>query len=299
MQLLDCALVAQLAYQSSDYVQVVWRVAHGESSAADHDGFSADLLGTRMTELDPDHVALMKQVPEPPEFSDDHTSDADCYTFRIQPENAQPSLVLAYRGTSSWQDCLCDADLILMELEPELFPGALVHRGFHGQFSALRKHTDPRVAGWKGQILCTGHSLGSIAALAALFYSKSNKTYLRTFGSPKLGNASLARYIDNRVEDHIRVTAGSDPISKMPLSLQYVHSKAAHHVGRADIHPCVPMLTDIQDHDLAKSYISLLKDPVYKAPSWSEYMLGFFMNKLMSVKVFGVKVTLWSWLRRK
>lgn len=283
ISVLDAALISQLAYQTPEYVAQAWEKAHGHASVSL--SFGGDILGTQMDEIDSEHVRILERVPEAPQFSDDSTTDADCYTFVIK-ENDASALVLAYRGTSSWQDCMCDAHLHQTVLDDSLFPGAEVHCGFCGQFMALRKHTDSVVTAWHGDVICIGHSLGAIATIAALIYTATNKTRLYTFGSPRIGNTAFASFVESRVKEIHRVVASDDPIYKVPMSFDYTHAGAEQHIGKTDTHPAVPLFTDIQDHDLAKSYIPLLTNPQHIAPCWHEYIIYFAVNKLMQLKKY-------------
>lgn len=293
---LECALIAQIAYQSPQYVESAWKIAHGIRQ--DSENLRSDLLDTQLPYIDSRHTEILKSVPNTPEFSDDHTTDADCYVFEFQRGEESPVLVIAYRGTSSLQDCFCDVDLALRkfsgekEKEPLDFSGAMVHCGFLDQFNALRHFTDLRVGNWDKNVVCIGHSLGSIATIAALVYSSKNRTYLRTFGSPRIGNDVFVKLVSDRVTDIIRTVARSDPIPKVPLPMGYRHAGRELHIGKLDNHPYVPLMTDIKDHDLGKSYIPLLTNPECIVPSMYEYTIDFIINKLILLKFWSPREAL-------
>ena len=282
LSVLECALISQLAYQTPKYVAAAWRQTHGGQD--DHaPPLQSDALDTQLTSLNQDHVTILKDAPTAPEFSDDATTDGDCYTFVLKREHSPAVLVIAYRGTSSWQDTLCDAEACMRP-----WGDGMVHCGFYGQFEALRKHTDPRVAAWSDDILCVGHSLGAaLSSLATALYSKSCAVHLRTFGSPRVGDSNFAASVTTHARSVIRCKAGSDVIPKVPLPIVYRHTGAETHVGLRDPHPDVPLMTDIKDHDLGKSYIPSLRDPKYIAPGILEYAVGFWANKLMQVRLVG------------
>jgi pimeloyl-ACP methyl ester carboxylesterase len=107
------------------------------------------------------------------------------------------------------------------------------------------------------ELVLVGHSLGgAVAALAALeFQARGWTPHVTTFGEPRIGNAALNEYIDERfelrtadVDDLLyrRVTHVDDPVPLLPLEEwgykmhagEIYISKSSLPPGRADIRHC-------------------------------------------------------------
>ncbi|KAF1824193.1 alpha/beta-hydrolase [Dissoconium aciculare CBS 342.82] len=133
-------------------------------------------------------------------------------------------IIVAFRGTYSLVDTIVDLSTIPQEYVP--FPGngdsdkdgqsddgqqslacnnCTVHAGFYSSWLSTRSIIVPylqaniaRLPGYKLHLV--GHSLGgAIAALAGLdFLSRNWSPTVTTFGEPRIGNAALNRFLDDR-----------------------------------------------------------------------------------------------------
>ena len=161
----------------------------------------------------------LKDAAEPPQFTTCSTSDAQAYAFKMEPCDKEP-LVLACRGTSSYQDAMVDVSL---QLVPFVFAdgkpktGVSVHRGFYGQFKGIMPQVDKLYRGHLaggGTLMCNGHSLGSsVAALVALYYGQLHpgKVSYVGFGTPRVGNGEFVKLFNSVVKSPVRVANGRDP----------------------------------------------------------------------------------------
>ena len=213
----------------------------------------------------------LKDAVEPPQFTTCSTTDAQAYAFKMGPGDP---LILACRGTSSFQDALVDLCLQLVPFvsadgSPE--KGVSVHRGFYGQFKGIMPQVDKLYRGHLaggGTLLCIGHSLGSsVAALVALYYGQLHpgKVSYVGFGTPRVGNGEFVKLFNSVVKNPVRVVNGRDPINKIPPPICYAHICPETRVGRSDPYPAIPMLSDLPDHDILKGYIHNLANPAAEA----------------------------------
>ena len=101
-----------------------------------------------------------------------------------------------------------------------------VHTGFYESFNTLinaglGRQIEQAVERYPGaQVHCTGHSLGgSMAVLAALWtrsFFSTPRVSLYTFGQPRVGLASFAKYLMRSGIEHFRVVQQKDMIPHMP-----------------------------------------------------------------------------------
>jgi hypothetical protein len=137
-----------------------------------------------------------------------------------------------------------------------------VHAGFMTSWRNTRctivPHVEKALMDNPGyELVLVGHSLGgAVAALAALeFQARGWTPHVTTFGEPRIGNAALNEYIDERfelrtadVDDLLyrRVTHVDDPVPLLPLEEwgykmhagEIYISKTSLPPGRADIRHC-------------------------------------------------------------
>lgn len=86
------------------------------------------------------------------------------------------------------------------------------------------------------KLVITGHSLGgAVATLAAAVFRKQGlELTLYTFGSPRVGNEALAKYI-SASGTNFRVTHLNDPVPRLPpLTLGYRHIEPEYHIFSGD-----------------------------------------------------------------
>ena len=168
-----------------------------------------------------------------------------------------PRIIVAFRGTYSVSNTIVDLSTVPQEYSA--YPGetdgsdaprcvnCTVHSGFSQSWnvtsSTITAYVAEAVAVYHDyKLVLVGHSLGgAVAALAGLDYAARgwNPT-VTTFGEPRIGNAALMQYIDNRFKlgngtsersdaQHVsqnqdidlryrRVTHIDDPVPLLPLS---------------------------------------------------------------------------------
>lgn len=158
----------------------------------------------------------------------------------------QQLVVVAFRGTES--DDLLDllSDAILFKKPWLDVSGKMlgkVHTGFatallndpnnknilekiHSQLNDLATQS-PR-------ILLTGHSLGAALATLTVSYLNqaplSEKIYLYTFGSPRVGNRSFSRKMTT--SKHLRYVNCCDLVTRIPIGFGYRHVGTKRYIDR-------------------------------------------------------------------
>jgi len=240
----DLAHLSGLAYNQPAYIQDLWN-AHADP--------------------------VLSRATRPPEFVQCERCDAQCYLMYFGD-----LLAICVRGTSSFQDWLCDGQIDLVPFKnckATRLPGVLVHAGFFLQYVGLFSAFDERVKSHLadgGKLFCTGHSLGAaVGALAALNYGSGFKGTVsyEGFGCPRVGNAAFATAFNACVLLRVRVKNGADPVpSIIPPVLGYTHAGSEVHIGPVDSHPDIPLLTSIADHAIS-NYEAGLSDQKKPAPA--------------------------------
>lgn len=156
------------------------------------------------------------------------------------------TLVVAFKGTSSFENVLTDLKLLKTKLPEECGGGKvsltsfwglnhikasiMVHTGFldawlnDGYNTRVLNRVQEIIMDLGGpnvvDLLVTGHSLGgALAALAALSIKKAYpaahlKVY--TYGQPRVGNRAFAIEYNSKVEEHFSVINGQDPVAQVP-----------------------------------------------------------------------------------
>ena len=101
------------------------------------------------------------------------------------------------------------------------------------------------------------------------------------FGTPRVGDLQWKALFEANVTRALRVKNGSDPVANVPCRLPYTHVGEEKHVGRADAHPDLPLLTNIADHDVQTGYIANVAkdDPDARQESMVHYLLMFVAGK--------------------
>jgi len=100
--------------------------------------------------------------------------------------------------------------------------------GFYTSWKLARSHIYPHVERLKDEhpdyeLTLVGHSMGgSVAALAALeFDTRGWEPHITTFGEPRLGNAALAEYIDQRFAWTNSTNQHADGVRPEPAAARY------------------------------------------------------------------------------
>ena len=150
--------------------------------------------------------------------------------------------VLAFRGTSSLEDAITDADFLL---DKGRFCGR-VHSGFKEALEDIwRPDRAPlkliadyeRVIAKPVRLFVTGHSLGAgLATLAcADLVSTGIFPTLYTFGSPRVGNARFAKALSRALAGRwYRVENNNDTVTRIPpLFMGYRHGGERVYISSA------------------------------------------------------------------
>nr|ABV03820.1 extracellular lipase [Aureobasidium pullulans] len=180
-----------------------------------------------------------------------------CGYIALAHSQTNPRIIVAFRGTYSIANTVVDLSTVPQEYIP--YPGdpdsgasktdhakcdnCTVHTGFYSSWkvasSAILPDVEAAIAAYPDYALTlVGHSLGgAVAALAGLeFESRGWNPTITTFGEPRLGNAALNEYLDQRFNlldstrevwtntfderqlRYRRVTHIDDPVPLLPLT---------------------------------------------------------------------------------
>ena len=184
--LAECARLAYFRFERDDHQRAQWRAA--------------------LALLDAQDVAW---------FSEPATDTQACAFYR--PATRQG--IVAFRGTEpdSVSDLGSDIDTLMFDWCPQPGqPAVRVHAGFAGALDRVAGM--PAFADWigrhQGALVFTGHSLG--AALATLAAARWGASRLVTFGSPRVGDASLTARVSAQAGDIRRYVDCCDIVSELP-----------------------------------------------------------------------------------
>ena len=167
----------------------------------------------------------------------------------IAVDDTAREVVVAFRGTYSIANTVADLSTIPQKYVP--YPGGgdddgagptctncTVHMGFLASWESTRGIVLPAILGarnassWPYRVHLVGHSLGgAVAALAGLEMRAAlgwEDVVVTTFGEPRVGNAGLARFVEDvfgldtnhtTADDaaYRRVTHKNDPVPLLPL----------------------------------------------------------------------------------
>ena len=253
--IVDLARASSLAYEAPDYVEGAWAAAHAAKK-------NSDLASP----YNDSHIDFLSRVVAAPAYHEAKVCDANMYSMVYKSTNESASLILAFRGTDSVVDALCDINLAKARFRGTDIPSNVrVHAGFNDQWKALQPQCNAVVEAFVADhpgldIICTGHSMGSsVGSLAALYYASSAKTLdvasqpavrFTGLGCPRVGNQAFVDLFQNRVQLRVRIANGEDPVCKLPpAQLEYSHFDYELHIGGPDEHPCVADFLDLADHD--------------------------------------------------
>ena len=134
---------------------------------------------------------------------------------------------VAFRGTDEWADMWRH----VWVRRETIGEGIKVHRGWLADFqkcipviySVLRE----QMQNLSTRVVFVGHSYGGALAQIAAWYLAHEygapRVDLRTYGSPRAGNAGFAKDLDRRTESHYRYVVKGDPVTQTPLAFRYRH----------------------------------------------------------------------------
>jgi hypothetical protein len=183
------------------------------------------------------------------------------------------SLVVAVRGTTDRLDVMANLQLeAFVDDDDDDWDadvgdgGAMVHRGFAAQYTAMRSKLYDHIDALKRRhvisaIHCTGHSLGgAVATLCALGFDKDDlPVTLHAFGTPRVGNrafAALARAggLGGKLEENIRVQHKLDVVTYLPWHRVHVGDEVsitrvnpAYLLWPVEFHSCDNYLAWVHD----------------------------------------------------
>jgi hypothetical protein len=138
---------------------------------------------------------------------------------------------IAFAGTNEWADMW--RHVWVRREKIGVFRGGniMVHRGWLADFqkcipiiyAVLRE----QCADVSTTMVFIGHSYGgSLAQIAAWYLAHEYgmpRVDLRTYGSPRAGNANFAKDLDRRTQSHYRYVVKGDPVTQTPLAFRYKH----------------------------------------------------------------------------
>jgi len=204
---------------------------------------------------------------------------ADTQGFAIANDE---TAIFAFRGTSSVDDALVDANVKLTNGPL----GGLVHQGFARGLNAVGlqiQRAMKKLDNGSRRIWFTGHSLG--AALATLAVAERLDTKkpvagLYTYGSPRVGDAKFRRGFNSRLSNYYRMVFGRDIVTRVaPRGLHYAHTGQLATISRdgkiahkgfteasflQKVFHTIEALREldfgaIEDHKLGTGYLPMLK----------------------------------------
>jgi len=170
----------------------------------------------------------------------------------LSPRSTSQSarVIVAYRGSSNWQNWLEDAEAALQINDPfdKNSSGVKLAAGFYVAYKSVRDVTQTAISTALAQPACKdqqqknqcevhfhGHSLGAAMAVIAAYDTivKYNiqplmeemtsseviplKVKLYTFGCPRAGNAALATVMGRFASGSLRMARLHDPVPGLPL----------------------------------------------------------------------------------
>ena len=128
--------------------------------------------------------------------------------------------------------------------------GCESHEGFQNQYGEMKEHYLDEVERAHEQypqhrLIITGHSLGGALATLAAADIRSHKdpwylanTELYTYGSPRIGNEALARFLSNQSRLSYRVTSMHDLIPRLPpVHGHYWHTQPEYWISKNPDNP--------------------------------------------------------------
>lgn len=167
-----------------------------------------------------------------PAISTANVELVNVYEARCAFVCCEDKLYVAIAGTNDFADAFHDAMCVLTRLVLQGKECGRVHAGFLAYYLHLRKCIMDRVGAYVAkselsvpEIIFVGHSLGSVACIAALdasFLWDGCKTLCWTFGAPKMGDTEFVRIIADNIQC-TRVFMDGDIIPTLPSSKSYKH----------------------------------------------------------------------------
>jgi hypothetical protein len=176
----------------------------------------------------------------------------------VAVDHEHRDVVLAFRGTVSRANWVTDFDG--QWISTNWCPKCKVHRGFWKTWMQSKPHLTQAVreavqANPNYTLVITGHSLGgAVATLAAADFRRTfkdlcNETELYTFGSPRVGNVYLVKYLTHLSDKSYRITIPEDPVPKLPpIMLGYLHTSPEYSINAIPRNPEPNSFTVLQGY---------------------------------------------------
>ena len=151
-------------------------------------------------------------------------------------------------GSKGLENWLSNLDILLTPAD--LCHDCEAHKGFWHQYISMRAEYMNQVTKAHEQypqhrIITTGHSLGAaLATFAAADIRRLDdpwymaNTELYTYGSPRVGNEALARFLSEQSEQSYRVTSMNDVVTRMPpVHDDYWHTQPEYWIRKNPDNP--------------------------------------------------------------
>jgi hypothetical protein len=136
-------------------------------------------------------------------------------------------VLVAFAGTNEVRDMWRH----LLVRRETIGDGIKVHRGWLADFQkcipVIYAVLKEQMQELSTRVVFLGHSYGGALAQIAAWYVSHDygmpRVTLRTYGSPRAGNAKFAKDLDRRVASHYRYVTKGDPVTQTPLAFRYKH----------------------------------------------------------------------------
>lgn len=171
------------------------------------------------------------------------------YIYGVSPSENGNVLCIAFRGSSNEADWKYNFQFAQKRMEFNMMPygyqtssGVGIHSGFRDDYKQAEESVHDIVKTFLAEysiskLLIVGHSLGGalahICALDMQFnYGDRLGISCVSFGAPRVFNSAGVASYNRRVPETIRVVNASDPVPRVPLSVQgYEHVDNEMHVN--------------------------------------------------------------------
>ncbi len=252
-RIVRCSILSKLAYKQPNELTDLWSKYHPNEPITPYIDYNEETVIHE----------LMYMCDKTPMFVESSICKEDTQAYIVQ---CKDDMYITFRGTSSIKDALTNIELTRVPLPN--YPNAQVHKGFLEQYKAIENSLFDAISnaqrnpdGAIKQIHITGHSLGGALAQLAAFHISNRfidaQITCTTFGSPRVGNHTFAKLLQNAVHDQIRVTHEKDPVPNMPFFLWWVHAT----------NQCIQVYRESQDNVVIRY--------VYHDVPWYKRMIAF------------------------
>lgn len=145
-------------------------------------------------------------------------------------DNVRKEIVVAFRGSSGLRNWIADLTFLLVPCD--YTTGCAVHTGFKIAWESIREYTLGFVKSALAEypdytLVVTGHSLGAAVGTLAVIELRDMgyACDLYTYGSPRVGNLALVKYVTDQVGAEYRATHFEDPVPRLPpILFGYFHT---------------------------------------------------------------------------